>query len=300
MTKRKNLRQDRKVQKGNWFFLLVPFVALLLFSFYKLSQASWVGDRYYLMAVVSDEKISVIGVNAQESRGYELILPGNLMVPVVGMQGNLKATSLWQFGRDEGHPERIVEYSLERLLGIEIDGVIRTNNNLGWFDIWKSRGNGELFDRVKWLRAWKNLRNDQKMSTGIPSGIIEEKRDPDGEELVLVNEVAVKNLVGDFWLSSSILNERIGMEIVNASGIEGIGKLAETMVKSVGGLVLKVDSGETADQGCRFGGSEEQLSTKTVKWLVDEWSCKYDKNEEVSSGLKIWLGKEWGDKYSRS
>lgn len=292
-----NESRDRKGSSVGWFLGIIG-IAILVFVFLAVGRNSWTNDRYYLMAVVGAEKISIMGVNANEGRGYELILPGNMLVPVVGMEGDLKANSIWKFGVDEGEPESIVQHSLERLLGVKINGVIRSDK-VTWAAVWGGRS-GPLVERIKWFRSWHDLRDDQKDIQGVPSNITEFKRYPDGEEVIEVNEMALKNLISDFWANSLLLDERIGIEVVNASGEEGMGKLAETMIKAAGGLVLRVEAEQSREGTCWYAAKDDFLNSKTIEWLAKQFDCQQDKHAEVDASIKLWLGREWGDRYRRS
>lgn len=295
---RKSELPSRDVKKRGWGKIFLSLLVVLgIFFWWKMKQSVWTEDLTYMMVVVADEGIRVIGVNDQEERAVELIIPGNVMVPVVGMSGSLKASSLWEFAVDEGRTQEIVRASLELFLGTKLNGVMRVKSGLSWTDVFENRGGGELYDRIRWYQSYTRLRSDQIESRGIPESLTQRKRYPDGEEVIEVDE-AILRQVRDYWSNRVILDERLGVEIFNTSGEEGLGRLLESLVLSSGGLVLAVEGGEPRDGNCFFA-IEKDAGSKTVEWIEKWLGCR--RIEESSGvGVRIWIGKEWAERYRRS
>ncbi len=286
------------IKWGLWGILILVMVV----GWLKLAVgSSWGDDRYYLMVVVEEKMLRVAGVNAKEGRLVELIIPDNMMIPVVGMSGSLKAGSLWQFAEGEGRAVGIVQSSLERWLGVKINGVIRSKslNRVGWKEVLLTTDRQILIDKIRWFRVLNKLRDDQKSRMVVPDEMLERKRYPDGEEVLIVDESRFGDWVGKLWNNAGLTNEEVKIKVINATGEEGIGRLAERMIRGAGGLVVKVESGERQVGGCWFvaEGAENQKETKD--WLTKQMDCEVRKEgDKVSMGeMELWLGEDWAKIY---
>jgi len=282
---------------GWWLMATVLILSILVFGWlvFEKGRSKWGENRFYITAVVEDEWIRVVGVNSMMKRAVEVVIPGEVMVPLVGTQGELKVKSLWRFGESEGRPEEMVRRSLESWMGVKIDAVWRGDAAFEWSRVWSGMAESK-WDSFSTVKAWNELRDDQRESLRIPSRLTSMKVTPDGQTEVSVDKGGLWAWMEGLWASPAILAESLSFEVVNASGEPGMARLVEQMIKSAGGVVVLVDTAEVEDGLCWYesGGESESVS---IDWLERQMGCGERTGNRVGGDVRVVIGKEWAERY---
>jgi len=278
--------------------LFLATLGLVCLAIWSNWGSVWDEDRFYVMAVVQDDWVRVIGVGKDEKRAVELVIPGAALVPVVGTQGELRASALWRFGENEKRASELVRLSLESWLGVNIDAVIKVGGNgVDWMDAWNG-DDGVLADRLRVVKVWGELREDQKRSARIPENLTSVERSPDGESELVVDGLGLRAWTEDLWTNTEVLDEKLSIEVVNVSGEPGVGRLMEHILKAGGGLVVSVRSGEHEEGDCWFKGDAGERYQETIDWLKRQVGCKWQGKEGVPDGvIQLYVGNGWAKRY---
>ena len=290
-------KKSESGRSGWWLAAVILTLLLLVLGWlvFERSRSKWSEKRFYITVVVGDEWIRVVGVNSMAKRAIEVVVPGEVMVPLVGTQGELKAKSLWRFGENEGRPEEVVRQSLESWLGVKIDAVWQGETAFEWSRVWTGMSESK-WDSFNTVKAWKELREDQKESLRIPSRLTSMKVTPDGQTEVRVDKGGLWAWTMGLWASPEILAESLSFEVINASGESGMARLAEQMIKSAGGVVVSVDTAEVDDGLCWHEGGDGSESV-SIEWLERQLGCKERAGDRVGGDVRVVIGREWADRY---
>ena len=291
-------RKKSKSGSGGWWLVIVALVLLVLVSgwlVFERNRSRWSENRFYITAIVEDDWIRVVGVNSMARRAVEVVIPGEVMIPLVGTQGELKARSLWRFGENEGRPEEVVGRSLESWMGVKIDTVWRGEAAFEWKRVWSGMLENK-WDSFNTVKAWKELRDDQRESLRIPSRLTKAKVTPDGQTVVRVDREGLWAWVEGLWASPAILAENLSFEVINASGEPGMAGLVEQIIKSSGGVVVLVDTAEEDDGLCWYEtGIEGEFVS--IDWLEKQMGCKERLGERVVGDVRVVIGRAWAERY---
>lgn len=261
--------------------------------------------------VVNDDKIRWVNMSANKNEEVVVFdVPPQMLVRVVGMQGELRSDVLWRFASGEKKSVEITKRSLELMFGAVADGLIYVPGNEE--DVKKlvgrsllsltSRSDLSLVKRLVIYWNWKDVNDGQIKQLGIPTalGVVEEL--PDGSRVVRIDERRMEQVVADYLVDDKVIEGGARISIKNWSGQEGMAKLAERQARAVGGLVVEVGEGSTKDGWCWYSADKKTLDENRglVLWVWTRMKCEFEPNNDLREGeFELKLGKEWGEVYRR-
>lgn len=283
---------NRKKKKSKaWGGLILIVLIIVIAAIWRMMVGLGEGGR---VVFVNNDQVEVRQLSIEQGRGVKVILPAHLMMPVKGMQGDLRVKSMIKFADDEGKPLDIVRRSTEILLGTQVDGVIYQNERA---DLWKrlyKRSDMGVVERLTWLWQWSRLEKNKIREVDWPNSLGEERQRPDGTEIVVVGRDAAWEFSHDFLGTGRLRDENVGVKVVNASKWQGLSYLATSMLEVEGAVVVNVEAREEQEGLCTVVYREKN---EVVDWIKDKWSCKGEESEVED--VEVILQKKWGERYQR-
>lgn len=268
--------------------ILLIFLIVLLVAGGRLLAGLGEGER--IVWVDRQGQVEVRQLAAEQPRRWRL--PGELLVPVKGMQGQLRLESLLEFAEDEGEPFEIVRRSLEILLGVEIETVIYQKKPL-WIG-GRRKNYGLVIKKIAWW--WRGQQRGESSWQKIdwPAGLGEEKLRPDGTKIREVEREEMWAYAREVLGTGRLRSEETGVRVINASEWGGMGYLATAMLEAEGAVVVEVRAEEPEQMGCR---AEGEGMNQIVKWMRTKWDCELSR--KAGEDVTVRLGEEWGERYQR-
>lgn len=238
--------------------------------------------------VISDRGFEIRFLADERDKRRVLQLPSDVLVPVVGMEGELRLDKVDDYGQDEGEVFNIVRRSMEIWLGVNIDGVIDLRERM----ISRKQSDLSLLERVVWERDWNKVGEVGEQVIELSDDLIKRVELADGRKVLEVGRARMwqfsSQFLGDYVLSS----EDAGVVVVNASDRRGMALLATAMLEAEGAVVTDVESGDFYEGRCRVQVGEEE-----VDWFRSKWGCEV---EVIAEGdWQVVLGRKWAERYGR-
>lgn len=280
---------------GAWFVVMV----------YK--PAKWSDRLPFTISAVDDETVGVIHLDPVRRTASVVMLPANMLVPVVNTSANYKAGSLWKYGEGEKRPGDIIQRSLELFLGIRSQAYVRVGQlptdkrteiakvilrggeqgSIGWLD------------RLRAFWFVSSLRDDQYQVSKLPETIGEMEELPDGSRVVSVTGERTLPLISKAYANEIVLADSRRVDISNNSGEPGMGIIAERSLAVSGALVAAVKNGDTEDFYCRVSAPKSDPNEEgLVEWINKRLGCEIESSNQGNE-IEVKVGKTWGETYMR-
>src|SRR5688572_8436910 len=103
---------------------IVLALSFLVFVTSFLLKSRWSSEFNYLVVVASESRLGLLVVNPVSESALVISIPENMMMPVVGMKGEIRSAGVWKFGVGEERPVEITKRTVETFLGIKVDSLI--------------------------------------------------------------------------------------------------------------------------------------------------------------------------------
>lgn len=302
--RRKRIEHKKFVWKKYWLKVLGVLVfCLLIFLGSLLVRSEW-GSFNYTVGIIGKDKIAILSVDPVAKQAVVMEIPGNMMLPVVGMKGELKASSVWKFGAGEGEMFGLTRRTLENFLGIKIDRLARVESwdgeAKGLSSLWWRPMTTDIktIDRVRLALFLRSLRDDQWSLNSVPLrlGVTEEL--PDGSRVVVMDTERLAGIMDDF-VNEMVLSSGLRVTIEDATGEKGTAVVAERILRTAGGVVTQIKRSESKDGWCFVGVTQKDENEAVVRWLVEKLGCEKKLDESFDFEARLTLGKAWGEAYQR-
>lgn len=304
-----------RVKKGlNRYVLAVAFLILIVviwaLKFQSSVSRSLMASKYRTnVAWISGDSLRLVSIEKGEMLVFNI--PPTMMMPVVGMKGEIRAGVLRKFSESEGQPLTVIRRSMELLFGTVIDGVIESKEKNGSMvngvksDLLSLKIKTDLnpIERLMLFLRVNKLIGSQIKEADIPLALGVVEKLPDGTEVVNVDKTRLNLVVDNGLNNGDLMADTARISIENGSGIDNMGNLAERMIKSAGGFVIEVKSGESHDDWCKFGADTDTVSANRalVDWLSSKLMCVKDERLTIGNEneIKVVMGKKFGEAYRR-
>ncbi len=283
---------SRKKKKSKaWGGLVLVILVIMSVVVWRMVVGLGEGGR---VVFVNNDQVEVRQLSIEQDRGVKINLPAHLMVPVKGMQGRLRLKSMIKFADDEGEPFDIVRRSVEILLGSQTDGVIYQVEGSNIRQLIYKKSDMGVIKRITWLWQWGRLEKNKVQEIDWPTSLGDEEQRPDGTEIIVVERDAAWDFSHEYLGTGRLRDGNVGVRVVNASGWQGLGYLATTMLEIEGAVVVDVEAQERQEGLCTVTYKQKN---EIVDWIKDKWSCKGEESE-VEDVIVVLKG-NWGEKYQR-
>lgn len=258
------------------------------------------GSRFTIVVGTADP--IVYSYNPQENQIVSFKIPRDTQVETAGGYGAWSAGSLWQLGIQEGKGGRILANSIQKTLGVPIDGYISGRGQTllegsmfpFLFDGFLT--NLTFFDRLNLIVAIGKVGRFSRTELDLVDvGVLKKTILPDGKEgFIAISEKAP--MVFDILHDESIFAEGKTLRIVNAAGVSGVGTQASRTATILGLRVIGVDTGSQEVDGvcqARVGGRDR--GTLSFRRVIQVFGCQeVDQAPSGPASIEIILGKEFG------
>ena len=226
-------------------------IGKLLFTCLWCVFSLWDGQTRFTV-IKLDSPIVIESFDPQTKEGIKLILPNDLQVQTWPVKSLSKAGSETWAADEIASTLGIVYTSLDTKLNI--------------------------VDRFVW---WKNGRNKNWIEIDLEKTVlVSEITDPDGQELYKLSPFWAEK--ANLWFVSTIIaNEKISVEIINTTGINGAGTQSSRKIESAGMKVGLIKNGERTSTQCSVLSAQSTKTTYSVKLLLKEFGCTWSEKPSL-------------------
>lgn len=272
------MRKKKKLTKWPLLIGLILAVGLVVLSImgWAYTQRQWWGEERF--TVLNTQKGLVLkSFDPQTNSGITLKLPDKLEISTVGGKGDWRVESLERLV--DKHGWEWVKDSVGDALGIEITGV---DKRLGWWDKWQ------------WIRRTRGVDWRKIDLGGYP--YMKESIAVDGSKYLVLDErwgAYAKELFG----SMSIINENIGVVVINSAGVPGLGSHAARAIDTTGMRVVMINNDNQGDgKSCRITINEKLSDGISLKILKKIFKCQQvDYSAGAGEDITVRLGQDYQD-----
>jgi len=255
--------------------LVIVFLGGFLgFAFITWQQKKWdTATRFTLISL--DRPIVIKSFDPSTGDGITLVLPDNLMLDTVAGKGGWRTGVIEKLGEKWG--SEWVSDSIADYLGITYTGITEDLN---------------LADRILWW--WYGREIKWEPIVLAETSLLSEVKDPDGVVLVRLGEHWPEK--AEAWFSSANLaREQVNVNVVNTTGVGGLGAHVARIVENGGIRVISVGNSNTqGDLGkCLIEGDETLKNSLTGKWLMKQFGCLWQIKSENQKEIKLIVGSEY-------
>jgi hypothetical protein len=323
-------RSSRKIKKRNILYLVLIFLIFGVFAgiFSILKVRRWDGVHHFNV-VLATSPILVFSFDPNLHQATILLVPSNTFLEVPYGYGNYPAGSIYRLGnldiaRGGGN---LLGKSMENTFGIVIDAyfapkskkladlslldkaqIQKIKNNYFSFHgailsfaqilayLSETDTNLSLIDKFNLWNAIRTLRIDN-ISLLDPSGsmVVSDQKLPDGEVVKIIDKELFDAFIGDKFQDNLVRVENISVEIINASGEDGVAYQFGRTLKNLGANVLvKTTAERNEDYTCSvFTLRKELVQSHIVQRLKQLYQCNISKDlsDKNIADIQVVLGR---------
>lgn len=277
--------------------MIFVLFALFLGAFKKNIYDSKLGAN---ILVVTKEGIGIVGVRATENLANFLILPNNLVIETP--RGEYLVEALWKVGLPGSESLKTTRLGVGRTLGVALGGVIKSGSGLSFYDLlsslisFSSQTNLSLTDRIRLYSDLSDLlKKGMRLELNFSQNVTDVYEEPDGKKVLKTNQ-AVYTWTKNHFASDEILSETAEVSVVNASGVDGAGRVLARQLETAGVRVIEVAGSSKRLSGTCVVISEKKVS-KTALFIESSFGCRkggvLEKNyieKDVKADLVLIVG----------
>lgn len=313
-------RSPRKIKKRNILFLILIFLIFGVFAgiFSVLKVRRWDGVHHFNI-VLATSPILVFSFDPNLHQATILSIPSNAFLEVPYGYGNYPAGSIYRLGaldiqRGGGN---LLGKSIENTFGIVIDAYLAPKSKkledlplLDKAQIQKikndyfsfhgailslaqmmtySRGmdtNLSMIDKFNLWNAIRTLRIDNISLLDVDgSMVVSDQKLPDGAVVKIIDKELFDAFIKDKFQDNLVRLENISVEIINASGEDGVAYQFGRTLKNLGANVLvKTTAERNEDYTCSvFTLRKELVQSHIVRRLKQLYQCNISKDLSVKN-----------------
>lgn len=319
--------------------LLLLLVGIISVYGWFRSATHWDGQRRFTFIwqrgnadAGHTQPLGIFSLEPHSGRAIYLRLPANTLVDVPFGYKTYPLASVYQLGElDETHGGgELLTKSIEGTAGIILDGYVIIENEhypspittldelleikqsyATWRglirQIWQSGGgiHGIRTDipLQTWYQVWEALRllrADQIHFIDLEkTAALVDTRFPDGSLAQAFDRDAFDTILGDRLQDGQIRAEALTVEVVNASGADGVAGQVGVMLERLGGhVIVKSTAKEIVTPGCQFFIAADVKPNDSVllRYLTEVWGCEAGadlKRTPRQSDVLIVIGEEF-------
>lgn len=235
-----------------------------------------------------------------------LKLPENLFLELSRGFGHYQLGSVYELGELEGRGGELLRETVQEYLGVPVDGYMKMPNSKQIPNslLFLLTGRGETnLGRWDLLRAWweiKKLRSDKMKSIDLQeTDILKTLSLPDGSSVLETDFFRLDELVKKYFGDSKIKKEGIKIEVLNATGEQGLAKKMVRLITNMGGEVIAVGNAEKKQENSNMKCRDKSIkNTYTVQKLETILSAKAEVEEmaESRADVLILVGEDYWQK----
>lgn len=282
------------------------FAALRLFEDWQSRVWSLPGTRITVVVASSDP--TIYSYNPQTNSLTIIEVPKTTQVEASSGYGKWLAGSLWQLGADEGKGGELLATSLEKALGLPIDGWMSSQGEALFESrtlsvpsaLWVvgSRTNLTIFDRLNIILATNSVGvADRRSLDLVTTGALKKTELPDGLEAYVPVSDKTRTIF-ELLRDETVFAEGKTLLVVNTTLKQGI---AGEVARIAGTLGVKVVATQTTDrdvEGCEVVGVEENINSYASRRLAQIFKCETRTGDPSGPGhLEIILGEGFAERF---
>lgn len=290
--------------------LIVGGVVVFVVKFAPLMLSGKFNTRERFNLVLSSpEKISFVSVDAGSGKATIVNFPPDLYITNVAHgYGQYPIGKVYDLGQLDAKGGQVLSDTVAIYLGVPVDGYVRlpdfsTNDLKANFikpsNLLNATSDVNLWDRILMAKALMGLRFD-KVKTVDLAGKSEPLLLADGSSAKVFIEEDLDKVLEGIFVEEEILKESLRVQVVNTTGLAGLGNSLARVVSGLGATVIDVTSEEPALSGCKLEATDKIMKSTTVKRVAEIFQCEVVKNNEVGrADVIVYLGQEQGKIFSR-
>lgn len=325
------LEQKKRRQK-NFFSLLKGIISLLLLllvvflSFSIVKTISKVQLNFHGRTTVVLNTIPVLLLSFEPKNKLIIIsLPSNIYLQVPRGFGSYKLSSIWDLGDLEKSVGggRLLKETIEEFIGIPVDGwlgwkignyhigsqeedIISSKNRLtSWKYLVKPKETLALFKNVQtnlnlldlvWFWWQIKLTRFDKMNYIDLSHteVLSKLTLADKSEVVTVNPLALDYFLKELFYDAKIINEHIGIEVLNGTDQAGLANRFSRLITNLGGNIITLGNSDQRIDQCLIIGEKKILESYTGQRFINIFNCKkIIQKPESRADLQIVVGDDY-------
>lgn len=278
---------------------------LRLFEDWQKRVWSLPGTRITVVVASSDP--TIYSYNPQTNSLTIIEVPKTTQVEASSGYGKWLAGSLWQLGADEGKGGELLATSLEKALGLPIDGWIssqgealfesRTLGVPSALRVMGSRTNLTIFDRLNIIMATSGVGVADRRSLDLVATALKKTQLPDGLEAYVPVPDKAKTVFG-LLRDEIVFTEGKTLLVINTTSKQGIGLEVARIAGTLGVKVVGTQTVTREVEGCAIVGLQENINSYASRRLAQIFECETRVETPAGPGhLEIILGNGFAERF---
>lgn len=281
--KRKNKNQSWKIAASG-FIGITGIIIIVSWLIRGIQTSQWDGQSQFgLVNQNNDIIVKLIILN--QKKLIKFIIPDNTMVKVGFGFGEYRLNKVYELGKLEKQPGKVLTRTTQELLGIGIKGwQVNNKSNLSWWD--------KL--RLTWFTTF-NV--DQTVTVNLGNNPAWQSESlNDGTLIYRVNQLWLDRLVHKEVFDQDISKEQLSVAILNASGVDGVADSVSRLISNFGAEVRLVTNLAGQDKSEIVISNKNQKETKTVKQIINSLGINSVRVDDIfvyRSDVVVIIGQDY-------
>lgn len=269
-------------------FFIILFLACGIFLLYKIGpdifSNKFDSANRFNVAISSPDKTAFLSIYEGEGRGTVIQFPKDLYIlSVAHGYGQYPLDKVYGVGQLDNRGGTVLSDTMAMFLGVPVDGYFRVEN----FSSDDVRGlilsptfllgkntDINIWDRILIAKALFEIRFDKikhiDLSHKASSLLL-----ADGSKVKVLLPEDLDNILRDDFSEVNLLKEALRVQIVNTTGVAGLGNAFARVISSLGSSVIDVESTEGESlSNCKIEAEKKVIKSKTVSRIAKALGCE--------------------------
>lgn len=284
--------------------LVLPLVLVILLGlgFWRLGpefKNSSFGRFDRFNVVIAGPTVFLVSLNLSGKAAAVVKFPSDLyLTEVVHGYGQYPVSSVYAAGNLDKRGGETLAGTIQEYLGVPVEGYFYSSqevSDIKKFFLSKSKTDLSFFDRLRIILFLTPLRADKIKLIDLAK-ITSPLILADGSKALGLEKNELDSNLAGIFLESKLQGENLRTEVINTTGVTGLGNRATRLLTNIGLSVVNVESNNLPIAGCQIHASPKTLNSLTVARIAKIYSCSISKKSVPGrTDITVMLGQNYVD-----
>ena len=259
--KRKKQLNRAQMALGIGFLVFLISLVGINYLWQKAKNSIWNGKSRLAVVIVNNDLLKVDVAVPNQKTILSFKLKDNVLVKVPFEFGNYQLGKEYELGKLEDQGGFLLTRTSQDFLGLGIKGYqVGRFTNLSWLD------------KLRWWWFDKMISDQTTKINLVEEASFSTEAQVDGSVVYLGSQILIDDLVNEYLFDEEIVNEGLGIAVINISGKAGVAQTASRIISNLGGEIRMLDNGDLNEKSSILVSEKKWLNSKTVEKLARDFN----------------------------